>query len=656
MSQEVKEFIKNSGVEIRPSTTPSFPPRFERNIVSGPIYNEFPKPDEPPQLTNEMKGYFASMRDEVHVSKLNLGMYNATVNKTFGKADRVDLKKILMKTPIGKTSIGEGLYVDTQDIVGYYGQFKTGFSHTKEYGPKGNINLPFFSVQFKLKVSTDNDSGGSTVNVFKNGKLRFSGGFVGTNISNQAELIRNFIINTYTDRQDFLYNPFEYNNLSGTFMINGIFKNFVQIGRNHRQLGISYISYEPELTPFMYLTYNEHKYILNKSGNVQISGSKNPKEMANAYNNGSELMELLYEKGYIELTGEFPKKAIKTTMVPKIRGKSTAKPKPRGKAKTTRVFMIGSRKCGSLKKPELVDIAKKMGVVDISKKDSKIDICKKIEKMSNKKNVTFKNTEKNRNVALRNTGSSFKINKSRCVNYSKTELVRLAKILNIPIDPKDTKITICSKIEKIRNELAKPKPKPQTKPKPKTPNSNNNNNNFAANLERAMINEEKKRKRGLNDNTIRRDLKKLYGDKWIKRYNPSLNRDVKNVKNELNNISKVNKKGYPFKKDIDAVKKRMVAQWKMERRRELEKKYLMNTVNVTGVNYALRANYKKAAANYIMNQKTAPSKKKMDDYRKYWLKFRANMNVNNARKKWNTVAKAARGRTTFPAGTRVEKV
>ena len=318
MSQEVKEFIKNSGVEIRPSTTPSFPPRFERNIVSGPIYNEFPKPDEPPQLTNEMKGYFASMRDEVHVSKLNLGMYNATVNKTFGKADRVDLKKILMKTPIGKTSIGEGLYVDTQDIVGYYGQFKTGFSHTKEYGPKGNINLPFFSVQFKLKVSTDNESGGSTVNVFKNGKLRFSGGFVGTNISNQAELIRNFIINTYTDRQDFLYNPFEYNNLSGTFMINGIFKNFVQIGRNHRQLGISYISYEPELTPFMYLTYNEHKYILNKSGNVQISGSKNPKEMANAYNNGSELMELLYEKGYIELTGEFPKKAIKTTMVPKL--------------------------------------------------------------------------------------------------------------------------------------------------------------------------------------------------------------------------------------------------------------------------------------------------------------------------------------------------
>ena len=55
MSQEVKEFIKNSGVEIRPSTTPSFPPQFERNIVSGPIYNEFPKPDEPPQLTNEMK-------------------------------------------------------------------------------------------------------------------------------------------------------------------------------------------------------------------------------------------------------------------------------------------------------------------------------------------------------------------------------------------------------------------------------------------------------------------------------------------------------------------------------------------------------------------------------------------------------------------------
>ena len=142
----------------------------------------------------------------------------------------------------------------------------------------------------------------------------------------------------------------------------------------------------------------------------------------------------------------------------------------------------------------------------------------------------------------------------------------------------------------------------------------------------------------------------------MKRYKPSLNQDVRNVKKEINSISKVNKKGVPFKKDVDAIKKNMVSQWKMQRKRELEKKFYMNTANVTGIAYNLKSSYRRAVANYAMNQKNPPTKKKLDDYRKYWLKFRANMNVNNARKKWNTVAKAARGRTSFPAGTRVEKV
>ena len=171
-----------------------------------------------------------------------------------------------------------------------------------------------------------------------------------------------------------------------------------------------------------------------------------------------------------------------------------------------------------------------------------------------------------------------------------------------------------------------------------------------------MIQQNALRKRGINDNSIRKDLAKLYGDKWMKRYKPSLNQDVRNIKKEMNSISKVNKKGVPFKKDVDAIKKRMVARWKMERKRELEKKYYMNTVNVTGVNARLKNDYRRAAAKYAMNQKTAPSKKKMENYKKSWLKFRANMNVNNARKKWNAVATAARGRSSFPAGTRVEKV
>ncbi len=83
----------------------------------------------------------------------------------------------------------------------------------------------------------------------------------------------------------------------------------------------------------------------------------------------------------------------------------------------------------------------------------------------------------------------------------------------------------------------------------------------------------------------------------------------------------------------------------MERRRELERNYLMKSANVTGIPYNLRNDYRRAAANYTMNQKRPPSNKKMAEYRKYWLKFRANVNANgNAR------------RTVGAARARVEKI
>jgi len=90
------------------------------------------------------------------------------------------------------------------------------------------------------------------------------------------------------------------------------------------------------------------------------------------------------------------------------------------------------------------------------------------------------------------------------------------------------------------------------------------------------------------------------------------------MKSALNAITRGNKMGVPFKKNINETKKKVVNRWKMERRRELERKYLMNTVNVTSIANSLKNDYRRAAANYIMKQKTPPSKKKMDDYRKYW--------------------------------------
>ena len=688
MSQRVREFVRQSGVEVQSPNSNSnsndefarelememqraerartsfmrtpprqvrFPQRLQQNLINNrnyePLANEFADVkigandekmienvlrefNEPPNLNNEnVRALFAPNDISLQISKLNPGMFNATVDSGFGqKATLVDLKKTLMKTPLGKTPIGEGLYIDTREIKGLYGQFKTGFSHTRASGPKGGLNKDFFSAQFMLTLSNDTESKGATVNFYRNGKIRFSGGFVGTNIENQPELIRRFMVNTYTERQAFFYNPFTYNNLSGQFRINGYFRDMTEIAQNARKYGMSRVSYEPELSPFLYAYFGENKFILSKSGNVQISGAKNPSDMLIAYNFGKKFVQDLKADGQIVVTGEFDEGV-------KARPKARAKPSP-PKRKYAKKEL-----CARMKKPELINYARRMGVVNFrtttkegSRAATKDEICARIKNKSGTKNVTFKNTNKNKNVPLSSTGNTFRVGRKICGDMTKPELLRIAAILKIKLDDKETKATLCKKIEKIRNNLNKPKPK--SPPKPPAPTKKQ-----VAATKRNVKKTEVMKKRGLDENSIRKDIVKLYGDKWMKRYKPSLNQDVRNMKSALNAIVKGNKAGIPFKKNVDQVKKTLVNQWKMERKRELERKYLMNTVNVTGIAYNLRNDYRRAAANYIMSRKTAPSNKKMDEYRKYWLKFRANMNTNgNSR------------RSPRAAAARVEKI
>jgi len=245
------------------------------------------------------------------LSGLNPGMFNATVNKEFDAESRVDLKYILKNKPLDKTSIGQGLYITTKDIVGVYGRFKTGFSHTREYGKKGDINLNFFTVQIKFSITNGTETNGGTVNFYKNGKIRFSGGFIGKGdeIENQPELIRRFMVKSYTRRPTFFYNPFEYNNLSGQFRINGVVRDMNRLRARSR--GYGFLStYDPELSPMMYVTYKEHKYIIAKSGAVQVSGAKNPKDLNDAYRKARDLFEMLNTKGEINISVNVPNRVV----------------------------------------------------------------------------------------------------------------------------------------------------------------------------------------------------------------------------------------------------------------------------------------------------------------------------------------------------------
>jgi hypothetical protein len=657
MSQQLQEFVKQSGVELRRMDSPNsvsttasnnnlarelevnllkkqeFPPRLERNIINNANYGEFAQfmnsnsnDNNMPSLNeNAAEALFApSPKIELTFSKLNPGMFNATVNREFQQQDdRIDLKKILMKTPTTKTSIGEGLYIDTREIIGRYGAMQEGFSHTREYGTRGNINRRFFTVQIKVIVSNDIESKGATVNFYKNGKIRFSGGFIGTNISNQPELIRRFVVNTYSEKEAFLYNTFEYNNLNGQFRINGNFKDFTSIASQRQtayaSVGVTKLDFEPELSPFMYVHYKGHKYIFSQSGNVQISGAPNPNAMLVAYNDAIELVKIMNTTGDVVVTGEVPKKLTKGARVPQKRGpKKKNGPRvvaPKKKRNVILNIQINGIQCMRFSKPELVDFAKKLGVVGITQSTKKEDICKKINAVINKNGATFKNTNKNTNVKLSGSAKNFRVGKSKCMNYDKTELLRVAKILNIQLDEKETKVTLCKKIEKARNAIIAPKPK--TPPPP--PKKVVRQEKVQQKTEQVM------KKRGLNDNTIRKDIIKLYGKRWIDRYKnvmPSLNNDVREMTIRLGKMNGGNKMGVPFKKNVDDVKKNVVSKWKRERVRMLEKKLIITKLNVNGIPRNMVEAYKAGAVNYIMAYK--PTKEKLAKYKKIWLDNKRN--------------------------------
>ena len=679
-----------------------FPPNFQRNIVNNNTYGRFKKFENSP-LANEFddvilnsnnekminnllteqgalnngpeintnllandnfaKGFGNNLNyiappppTELQVSKLNVGMYNGLINGNFGQKNvRMDLKPLLLKTPRGRTAIGEGLYVDTIEIVGYYGQMKAGLRHTRELGPKGDINKVYNKVQFKFQITNDIETKGGTLDFYRNGKIRFSAGFVGSNIANQPELLRRFVITSYTEGQSFLYSPFEYNNLSGQFRINGVFKNLTNIARDYKQYGMTYATYEPELTPFLYIDTMDYKFSLTRNGNVQIIGARDPKTLQSAYEFGTRFVRQLDRNGEIEVTGEFSEGLKKTT---KAKPKPKPKPKTKTNAKNTpnkltknqlNAVNVDMAACKRMKRDELVEFAKKLGIVQFRVKTSdgsrqmrKDEICEKIKAKKGVRTVTYKNTT-GKNINLkRGANGRFKIGRKSCLGMKVKELTDITKLLKIPLTGKEKKADLCKLIEKARNNIAN-KPVPNKLSPRALKQKAKNNKRVAKELEKNVNRQLKvnnvEMKRRLNENSIRNDLNKLYGKMWMERYKPNLNQDVKIIQNRISNIRKTNKLGVPFKRDIDELKKKLVAQWKRERVRDLEKKL----VNTNGVSNNMKNRFRLAAVNYIMNlknQKKTITAARLAQFKKNWLKRIANINKNGRPKGNNRAVKA----------------
>jgi len=600
------------------------------------------EPELNPNVINEFT-------DNLEISPLKPGMFNATINRPFGKDPRLDLIPIMMKKPLGKTPIGEGLYIDTREMRGIYGQFKTGFSHTKEAGPKGNINKTFASVQIMMTVSNGTESQSATFNIYRNGKVRFSGGFVGTNITTQPELIRRFVVENYTQKQPFLYSPIEYNNLSGQFSINGIFSNLTRASMKFSKYGS--VSYEPEITPMLYVTMNGYTLNISKSGTIQIIGAKSPAVMENAYKAISPLIREFYRDGDITLGVKAkPKRKTKAKKVSPKKTKAVVKRGVPLSNSQINALKLDGKKCERMDKKELKDLARKMNIVNLRIKTesgtrdmTKKEICEAIKGKSKAKTATMRNINKNKNVSLAGTNNTFRVGRKLCRDMKLDEIKRFAALLKINTTGKQTKDVLCKQIEKVRNNMTKPLP--PAPPAPPAPSKRQVQQTKAKQVVDKKT-EVKAKKVGIDENSIRKDLTKLYSKTWMNRYKPNLTQDIKNVKNAINKIGKQNRDktiGLPKKMVVDKIKKQMVSNWKMQRKRELEKKYITNMVNTNGLSNNLKNEYRRMAANYMMNmlnQKKQPTAKRMSEYKKRWLKTRANAMRNATPTKINRSVKA----------------
>jgi len=532
-----------------------------------------------------------SKKGGLKIGKFHPGMYNVLVNKKFSKDEkRVDLQYILKQKPKGHAQIAPGLTLDLNEIKGYYGRFQTGAIHTSNFGLKGDLNKEFFSVQLSGYTMDGTERKNFTFVIYSNGKIRFSGGFLGSsNLKKQPEALRKYLIDTYTQKQGFLYNEIEYNNIAGFFNTNVNF-DLTRISQQNPVKAQS-ISYESEITPFLYMTYKDHNFVLSTksgklgSGVVQVQGESDPDDLENAYKVGVDMVKLLHVLGYtmglVNRNVNLPKlpmmKSVKASTCPKPRrppckdGFEVRKnpqgseccfkiPKKRGttKKKTTPknvsisydkdgTMKIGGRKCDRLTKPVLLDVAKKLGVVGVRQKNTKNVICSALD-------------------AIEKGTSNLKIDGKLCRKMKKDQLVAMALSKGITIDDKDTVKMLCDKLQD----------------KPNSPNSLANEMEYALKMRRSRNATNQKRR--LNDTGIRNDLVKMYGKKWMTKYGKvmDLDKNVRDVKRELNKAEKNNslnvttRNGVIRKMVANDIKKAMVKDMKLNQENTLKKKLLRN--------------------------------------------------------------------------------
>lgn len=288
----------------------------------------------------------------VSSSALKPVMYNGLVNSSFDKKTvRLQLNS-LIKVPKDLPSSSQ-LFIDVNEVTAYQGNFKTVAKASREYGIKGNPGSEnIFAVSFSGKVTKDGDTKGFNFVFYRNGKIRFSGGFVGfdrdedpsaSEMTRQVEKIRKTIVDNFTRKNEFLMNKLEFNNVTGQLQIPGLIRDAQKAKLATLSSRIPHIKntpgdviFEKELMDNLYLyTKGGLTLVISTKGVIQLNGAKSPEELLKLYKSEViDILQFMKDENIITTTDTFP---IQMSKVPTAASKRlTNKPAPMlGKQTTT---------------------------------------------------------------------------------------------------------------------------------------------------------------------------------------------------------------------------------------------------------------------------------------------------------------------------------
>jgi len=563
--QRMRQFVKNSNIEVESNNNSN-----DNALIANIEAAMAPQPVEGAEnlnkfLKNETVGNFADIyrgnNSGFYVSDLKPGMFNVTVNRNFDSSTRVDLGGLLKKPILPAAPLTTGISIEVLEMKGIYGRFQTGFRKDAQ-GSQGSSNRKdFFSVDYKARIFNDEGSKGVSFTVYKNGKIRFSGGFLGLEkVTEQPDLIRKYMIDNYTDRSSFLYGNAFYNNISGQFKVNAKFKSISTLPMRGQRYNLEpTTSYEAEIAaPILYVDYQGYNFNMSANGVVQILGLDEPENLVAAYKVGSELMRKFKRGGEFILTSSVIKKSpkrkgskVKKTTCPKTRTppcKSgyAAKKNPQGfdccykipkktpVRPTTQVqkkivvafdnkrrLKINGLQCARYPKPQLIKIAREMGIVGIKEKTTVKELCSLISSVRRINPVVNSIKVGSKQMAINGQGNKFRLSKKMCKTYKKADLIKIVDGLGLRRTGKETVPVLCSMIERY---------KPTT--------------------------------------SLRNKIISAYGSTWMNKY--------RNVMEPINNDVKMisNKIGQTNVKNVDNLIKKMVSALKKSRKASLDKKLL----------------------------------------------------------------------------------